>query len=120
MFSTSKLVFSFENIYQQDFAFGRNVASQSFPDERTPVSVVTEGTYAQAAFNSEATKLVCSTFTDEMDVVEALEPRLSQPDAQYTCTKRENYFQFVVTGYDKTQPLQIFMGNVLTAYFVAI
>lgn len=119
IFSSDKLVFSFENQYDADFSFGRNTAIFELADGSTTTAVVANSTYTQTAYPVDATGLRSTFYPNSMADVQDLEPSTNQEGATITKTVLSEYVRLNVSGFDKTRPLEVYLGNVLLTYVVA-
>lgn len=117
MFADGELVFTLVNDYQADFTYGRNALRTTGPSGGSWV-VNRSGVYIQASYPSdiEFTGFRNSVYPASMADVAGLEPRVSQEGATVSLEATEDHVNINVSEIDTTQPLEIYLGNVLTVY----
>lgn len=119
MFDNNGIVFSFLNEVQPDFTYTTNIVRFN-----TPSGSITggqeNGRYVQTTFAEDATVVRVTTTPVNMESITGLTATCNQPEAAVTLTTDETSCAIKIQNFDITQPIQIYIGNVLLAYILPI
>lgn len=116
IFADERLAFYFTNDYDADFTYNRNELN-FFEEGGTAIArYAVYSTYNQRQMPENCDSLAVAVYPVDLDAASGLDFTCNQEGLTITKNVRENFVQAIIRGFDKSEHLQVMLGNVLLSF----
>lgn len=118
IFDDNKLAFSAYNNYEGDFRVHHSEVVFYSSEGSIPPNATAFGTYVQANFKEGTVRIMNAVYPVSMGDAQDLQASANQTGATVSKSIQSNWIRIDVSEIDVTQPLEVYLGNVLVAYLL--